>query len=488
MAKDKEMVKIIHYTFNSNDLFLNLGDLDASLYKIDESIQQYVDLCKTELQVIYSEAEIEVVADNGAISTAEIYVESLIYVEDKNDFQEMPDPDEFDTVANICERVFSEQFNDWTIPKEFMPIAQVRNHVKIPLAVVRWLCVNRLIQDTSNSTGRWQIGFDEVSKIQGLIELVANQEQLEILPNQSVPTMCYLEDLKDIFVITIPEHINLLIVSKNGFDNDLFTPDSSLLLIRRVEHQVEVVVEHFVDVMGWSNSRWRYPVYVEKLESQAKQKGITCKKQSAKRNGKEEVDGVTFQLSKKLTQEITLQRFVDEVLYTLSEVVSNTVLSLNGGPVWDEIYEQKGQELLFHKKILSPLLYKMYKGRVFYTHGNRGEHGRDFVFVDTTKFQDKIYYGLQAKSGGVSGGANRDIETIVSQIERAFLMPFTPISEKSEVYISVMVIAISGKFTKDAKEVIRKQMPRYVPIGSVYFWDKNKIQFLSSQYFNEEND
>jgi hypothetical protein len=150
--------------------------------------------------------------------------------------------------------------------------------------------------------------------------------------------------------------------------------------------------------------------------------------------------------------------------------------------IWDEVYEEKGQEIPFQREILEPLIRNMGYELVLPTHGNRGEHGRDFVFYEKTKFGNPIYYALQAKAGSVSGGANRDIDELLIQIDRALLMPLKTLSEKSEVYISIVIIAISGEFTKDAEEVIRKKIPKYITEGAIYFWDKHKIKSLISQY------
>lgn len=279
-----------------------------------------------------------------------------------------------------------------------------------------------------------------------------------------------------------------MIASREGFGTDLFKPDTSLFLIRRMGHQAEIEVEHFVDGVGWSDSPWRYPTYVEALAAQAKRKGIDCKTQLAERNGKQEIDGISFRLLKDVTPELTLQNFVEDILLSLSEVISDAELSLNGGPVWDDkndaIYQKN--ERRFREEILHPLLRKMGYTFVYHTHGT-DEAGRDFVFAETTKFQRTIYYALQAKKGDISGGSNSEIDGILGQINDAFDMSFRKIPEIPEIYIAVVIVATSGKFKNEALKKIHDKLKKYGPVGSVYFWNKEDIKALISQYWRKEN-
>ena len=66
-------------------------------------------------------------------------------------------------------------------------------------------------------------------------------------------------------------------------------------------------------------------------------------------------------------------------------------------------------------------------------------------------------------------------------------MPYVgePEKSKSEVYIGLMIIAISGKYKKQAVEQIRVNMPKHL-VGSVFFWDKPEILSLISHYWGKE--
>jgi len=479
MAKDKERVTLVHYVFSANDdLFAGVSDL--SRYKVDKTVDEYIRLCESELRRVYPKAMVEVINSDSAMSAADTYVESW------DDFEESSDSDEITRVNEICNRIYNQR--NWFKLKEFIPIIEVKNHSRIPLPAIRWLCVNGLLEGISNTLGHWELLFEKIVQIHELVTFLDSLERLEVVSNSTL-IACYLENIGDIPILTVPTHLKFLVAARDGFHDTFFEPDTSLFLIRREKGQAQVTVEHFIDAVDrWSDSRWIDPEYVKALGKQSERKGIEYSFQEVNQKGKKEIVGISFFLSVSIRQEMTLKTLITDVLNTLLVIFQDAELHLKGFPTWDEIYETKGGELRFHKEFLEPLLRKMEYPLVLYTHSNRGEHGRDFVLADTTRFQDVIYYGLQAKAGSVSGGAtSTDIDELVRQIKRAFVMPVIISPEKPEVYISTMIIAISGKFTNDAIEVIRKEMPKRL-LGCVYFWNKGKIISLRDHYWKKEND
>jgi len=54
------------------------------------------------------------------------------------------------------------------------------------------------------------------------------------------------------------------------------------------------------------------------------------------------------------------------------------------------------------------------------------------------------HYGLQAKSGDVSGGVNSAIDELIGQADDAFKMPCYEIASTEPRYISNFIVAISG--------------------------------------------
>lgn len=159
-------------------------------------------------------------------------------------------------------------------------------------------------------------------------------------------------------------------------------------------------------------------------------------------------------------------------LYRKTELIFN-------GFKWKKSYETN--ELLFTKEILIPLFRKMEFLGVRYN-GGGGEHGKDILFYEIDKFGQTRYYGVQAKDGDVRGGVKSDINDLETQIRNAFKMPFHTMDSKSTKYISSFIIAISGKFTKNAQDEIIEAMNKDIR-GSVYFFDKEKILELIEKYW-----
>lgn len=138
---------------------------------------------------------------------------------------------------------------------------------------------------------------------------------------------------------------------------------------------------------------------------------------------------------------------------------------------WLKVFEKN--EAVFSKKLLLPLLQKLGYHNVRYTHGIL-EFGKDFIFSEYTRFNEEIHFGMQVKAGDLKGNVKSEIEEIISQVKDAFDMPFHKLGDKSEFYISIFIVVISGKFTQNAKMKIRQKLNRGYT-GKVFFWDKEKI-------------
>lgn len=149
------------------------------------------------------------------------------------------------------------------------------------------------------------------------------------------------------------------------------------------------------------------------------------------------------------------------------------------GLVWKDEYATN--EDPFCRELLYPLLRRMGFLFVRYTHGKK-EYGKDFTFSELTPFGHYRHYGLQAKAGDISGGVNAAIDGLLGQIADAFAMPYYEVGSKEPRFISTFVIAISGKFTENAREKIVEKIPKGV-IGSVYFLDREYITELVERYW-----
>lgn len=162
----------------------------------------------------------------------------------------------------------------------------------------------------------------------------------------------------------------------------------------------------------------------------------------------------------------------------INNLVTITELRLEGFS-WKKEYETN--EAIFSKEVIAPLLRKMNFSSVQYVHGN-DEFGRDFTFSEKTKFGNVHNYGLQVKAGDVSGGVNSDIDILIGQIDDAFNMCYFNLGSKEPRYISTYIIAISGRFTKNAKEKIKRKISDNI-IGSIIFLDKERILELTERYW-----
>lgn len=152
------------------------------------------------------------------------------------------------------------------------------------------------------------------------------------------------------------------------------------------------------------------------------------------------------------------------------------------GMQWGQEYET--DESLFCNEFLTPLLLRMGFLQLRYTHGKK-EYGKDFTFSEMTPFGDLRHYGLQAKAGNVSGGVNAAIEEIIGQINDAFSMPYLELGSKDDRYISTFIVAISGRFTENAREKIVNKIPKGLT-GSVYFLDRERLLELVQRFWKAQ--
>ena len=173
-----------------------------------------------------------------------------------------------------------------------------------------------------------------------------------------------------------------------------------------------------------------------------------------------------------------LQSSVLTAAADLQVLIHAAEVALSGLP-WKDEYSTK--EDTFCRQLLHPLLRRMGFVFVRYAHGKR-EYGKDFTFSELTPFGHYRHYGLQAKAGDVSGGVNAAIDELLGQIADAFSMPYYEVGAKEPRYISTFIIAISGKFTENAREKIVEKMPKGL-IGSVYFLDRERLTELIERYW-----
>lgn len=138
------------------------------------------------------------------------------------------------------------------------------------------------------------------------------------------------------------------------------------------------------------------------------------------------------------------------------------------GFYWNSEFEK--DEMLFCKMYLTPFFKKLPFEQVIFNHGNK-EFGKDYLLVSHNSFGEIEYYGVQAKAGDISGSAMSGIWEICNQIKTAFTVPYKLVDGR-KVFISKIVIAISGKFTENAMEIIQNSLDRYMFTNTIFLSKK----------------
>lgn len=138
------------------------------------------------------------------------------------------------------------------------------------------------------------------------------------------------------------------------------------------------------------------------------------------------------------------------------------------GDYW--ISEFETDEMMFCKMYLTPFFKKMGFDQVIFNHGNN-EFGKDYILVTKNIFGETEYYGVQAKAGNMSGRATSNISEISKQIDLAFTVPYELVTGK-EIFISKMIVAISGNFTERAQTIIQKFIERYKFTNTIFLSKK----------------
>lgn len=250
------------------------------------------------------------------------------------------------------------------------------------------------------------------------------------------------------------------------------------LLIRNLKKSTTItfrISSRFINLWGDWKSKWHPDYIIEKLQSLENSVAFIRSKRFYMSNvDKNDEVNFIFNFSPSESIKLAIESSILKIK-DLEQELTNLLLLGN----WDLVYEK--DEKLFSKNFITPLLKKMKFDNITYSHGIK-EYGRDFIFSEINRFGEVVNYGLQVKAGNISGKVNSEIDEIIGQIEDAFSMPFIRISNSSSNYISVFIVAISGKFSNNAKEKIMNKVKKGLH-GAIYFWDKEKIIELSEKEY-----
>jgi hypothetical protein len=178
-----------------------------------------------------------------------------------------------------------------------------------------------------------------------------------------------------------------------------------------------------------------------------------------------------------LREDISIDKALRRFKQIVEEIEGHTERILEGEEVSSEILND---EKKFAIELLLPLFRNMGFVDVKYNHGKR-EFGKDVTFSEIDKFGVRRNYGVQAKAGDLSGEAGAEIDQIIAQIEDAFSMSYINTTSREKRYISDLIVAITGRFTDNAKDKIIEKVNR----RNLYFLDTDKIQELLTQYMKK---
>jgi hypothetical protein len=213
----------------------------------------------------------------------------------------------------------------------------------------------------------------------------------------------------------------------------------------------------------------------------AMRKAINIRKKSEKDVRFNEIDDdgahIFFRYDIFLRQDMPIDKALRRFEEIVREIEGHTERILEGEEVSKETLND---ERKFAVELLLPLFRNMSFVDVKYNHGKR-EFGKDVTFSEIDKFGVRRNYGVQVKAGDLSGEAGAEIDKIIAQIEDAFTMPYVNTTSRERRYISDIIVAISGRFTDNAKDKIVEKLNR----RNLYFLDIDKIQELLSQYMKK---
>lgn len=279
----------------------------------------------------------------------------------------------------------------------------------------------------------------------------------------------HIEDLLSMTATDFPKQVCVIIEESKGFGTYLFSRLSILNSVKGVEFWYECHIPN-----KYWEGKWGLATLLQAISEQ-----VEFDPEFEIEQIELEDDWKTLVLKIQVPTGHAFKTIIVSYAGRLNRLITNAEIYL-GGLSWRKEFETN--ERLFCDDVIHPLLLRMGFSDVRDRQGKL-EFGKDFTFSETTKFGDQRHYGLQAKAGNISGEVNSKIDELLGQIDDAFRMPYYEIGAKTPRYISVFIIAISGRFTENAREKIaHKILPNL--LGSVYFIDRDKIIELIQRYWS----
>jgi len=491
MEHSRQVVSV-RYGFYTNALFEGLEK--PNRYDVAASERGYAELCRERLQMQFPSAKtVDITYESGSaegVFPPTMQPQVLVQAGDDIDslvplaaeLNLVDDLDLSDEVKHICQEAFSD-FDHWLVSRTWLRLEDVCKQSQIPVPALRWLCSNGFIEEAERTSTSWEFPSEsladlftrhgELRRPFSVLSVSSTDNRgvdLHLLPREALDTQPKLGS-RELWVWATQDLAGL------PFDADDWS-----LLFDNGKDECGIVLEHHYNEAHWRDQAWSYTQFTRAMASEARAGGTECDVIGGTIDGLPAIVGVTFKCRLPTQLLEGIQGYAQRLATQVVLLRQSAHILLSGGPRWRADYER--DEDAFCRQILEPLLRRMGFDPVIYTHGVN-EYGRDSAMAEPTRFGEILYYGLQAKAGNVNGGANSDIDEIMGQVDDALKMPFGRLGAEP-VHIAVLIIAISGRFTANARAKIRHKMPtKQVPVGSVYFWDKAKILTLIARYWGE---
>jgi hypothetical protein len=445
----------IRYGFDEDELF-GVAVVDPRRYDLEKCKGKFESLCYEALTKKFPYYKIDILRMSLSIEV--------------NGSTDHPEVEE---VRAICNAVYDRY--GWEIKRTIWNAKEASQRFKLSPALIYWACEEGIILEAEKVDHLWDFPLDTFSEFLDRLNTTANSSVYQI---NRVDGQIYLKgmNLDEILELRVNElfiaNELLLIPNKHLGISWPFSSENSLVSVTIHQHLINRTVKYYLTEI-WAGTDWSFETYTNELMSQVRE-ASSCKTVTHTNLS------LYFEFGSKAQPSQTLKDIIIGDFKLLTESSQDAESKLSGRFRWKSMYESN--EDLFCTEVLFPLLNHMGYKKVKYTHGQK-EYGKDFTFSEMTLYGLYRHYGLQAKAGNMSGAVKSSIHEILTQMLMSFGMPYYELDDiASERYISTFIIAISGNYADNAKDLILKMVPNDKK-GSVHFWDKNTILQLAAQYW-----
>lgn len=317
----------------------------------------------------------------------------------------------------------------------------------------------------SDSTIKYNEGEDFYGNVQIGEEIFEFEGDNRVAIPSKVLSRVFTKDLKEDIVIEVCEHVS---------DNMITISSIPYSISKLDDAKVKVNFDNTGTRKYWDGDVG-FKLYMETKKSiiEERQNEISDIELDFY---EDQGDWINLQFSTEIESE-SVDTIIQRAEQLIQEIEGATDLAL-GSPFKKR--EDAKNEVDFTIGLVIPLIRKLGFINVKYNHGRR-EYGKDIVFGRKTEFSDIEYWGAQVKHGDISGGANSEINTIISQAEDSFRMPFYDIYSRTKQRISKFAVILSGKFKENAVEKICEGIERHSLKNNMVFIDGDKIDTLIEQ-------